>query len=121
MKDDWQLVTNKAGTARFGFAVLLKFFELEARFPRGADEVPTAAVVYVADRVKVPPQRFRRARLGLPGNHVPQGEVHKKQHALTRRSLEPQPSLQDGRGSGLGARAQKYCIERKTGPEGEQY
>jgi hypothetical protein len=31
---DWALVANKAGATRLGFALLLKFFELEARFPR---------------------------------------------------------------------------------------
>lgn len=31
---DWELVANKSGATRLGFALLLKFFELEARFPR---------------------------------------------------------------------------------------
>jgi hypothetical protein len=30
---DWTLVDNKTGATRLGFALLLKFFELEARFP----------------------------------------------------------------------------------------
>jgi hypothetical protein len=34
VEDDWRLVGNKTGTARLGFALLLKFFELEGRFPR---------------------------------------------------------------------------------------
>jgi hypothetical protein len=34
--DDWGLVGNKTGPTRLGFALLLKFFELEARFPRSA-------------------------------------------------------------------------------------
>lgn len=52
---DWTLVEadrallgNKSGATRLGFAVLLKFFELEARFPAAPDEVPAAAVAYVA-------------------------------------------------------------------------
>ena len=36
--DDWKRVGNKSGATRLGFAVLLKFFELEARFPRAASE-----------------------------------------------------------------------------------
>jgi hypothetical protein len=32
--DDWALVGNKRAATRLGFAALLKFFELEARFPR---------------------------------------------------------------------------------------
>jgi hypothetical protein len=53
--EDWRLVGNKAGATRLGFAVLLKFFELEARFPRSATEVPAQAIVYVAGQVKVDP------------------------------------------------------------------
>jgi Domain of unknown function (DUF4158) len=36
VEDDWRLVGNKAGATRLGFALLLKFFELEGRFPRQA-------------------------------------------------------------------------------------
>ena len=41
-----------------GFALLSKFFELEARFPRSAEEVPPPAVDYVAEQVKVAPGEF---------------------------------------------------------------
>jgi hypothetical protein len=41
-----------------GFALLLKFFEIDARFPRQASEVPTAAVSYVAGQVSVPADDF---------------------------------------------------------------
>lgn len=47
-------VRNKSGVTRLGFALLLKFFEVEARFPESAKEMPTAAVEYVAQQVKVP-------------------------------------------------------------------
>lgn len=30
---DWELITNKASVTRLGFAVLLKFYEIEGRFP----------------------------------------------------------------------------------------
>ncbi|NYH80645.1 hypothetical protein FHR84_004011 [Actinopolyspora biskrensis] len=30
---DWQLMGNKSGATRLGFALLLKFFEIGARFP----------------------------------------------------------------------------------------
>ena len=35
---DWELAANKAGATRLGFGLLLKFFELEARFPRDRRE-----------------------------------------------------------------------------------
>jgi uncharacterized membrane protein len=41
---DWDLVANKSGATRLGFSLLLKFFELEGRFPDLLEEVPSAAV-----------------------------------------------------------------------------
>jgi TnpA family transposase len=55
---DWKLLANKRGATRLGFALLLKFFELDARFPRQARDVPTAAVSYVAGQVAVPADDF---------------------------------------------------------------
>ncbi len=55
LEEDWRLLANKAGAPRLGFSLLLKFFELEARFPRRASELPPAAVRYVASQVKVDP------------------------------------------------------------------
>lgn len=55
---DWRLVGNKTGATRLGFALILKFFAIEARFPRHAGEVPKAAVDYVAGQVKVDPARL---------------------------------------------------------------
>lgn len=54
LEDDMKRVRNKSGATRLGFALLLKFFEVEARFPESAKEVPAAAVEYVAQQVKVP-------------------------------------------------------------------
>ena len=51
--DDRRLVGNKTGVTRLGFAVLLKFFEIEARFPTDRAEVPVEAVAFLADQVGV--------------------------------------------------------------------
>ncbi|MGX1117239.1 hypothetical protein RKD37_002602 [Streptomyces ambofaciens] len=51
---DWELVANKSGPTRLGFALMLKFFELEGRFPQFVEELPPTAVDYVAAVVKVP-------------------------------------------------------------------
>jgi hypothetical protein len=58
--EDWALVANKTGPTRLGFALLLKFFELEARFPRHVGELPAAAVDYVAAQVKVGPDQLAK-------------------------------------------------------------
>ncbi|GHH14936.1 hypothetical protein GCM10018780_56080 [Streptomyces lanatus] len=60
---DWDLVANKSGTIRLGFSLLAKFFELEGRFPDVLEEVPPAAVEYVADLVKVPATDFTKYTL----------------------------------------------------------
>ena len=48
-----ELLTNKTGPTRLGFAVLLKFFQLEAYFPQhaSASAVPTVAVEFIAKQV----------------------------------------------------------------------
>jgi hypothetical protein len=56
--DDWRRVGHTSGATRLGFAVLLKFFELQARFPRAASDVPPGAMPYVAEQVGVPAARF---------------------------------------------------------------
>ena len=50
---DWRLLANKSGATRLGFAVLLKFLELEGRFPADGAEVPSTALDYIAGQVKV--------------------------------------------------------------------
>jgi hypothetical protein len=46
------LLANKSGATRLGFGLMLKYFELEARFPRRED-IPRAAVEFMAGQVKV--------------------------------------------------------------------
>jgi hypothetical protein len=46
-------LANKSGATRLGFAVLLKFFQIEGRFPRQAGEIPAAAIEYLAQQVSV--------------------------------------------------------------------
>jgi hypothetical protein len=57
---DWALVRNKTGATRLGFSLMLKFYELEGRFPAYAEEVPHAAVEYVASLVKVDAALFAK-------------------------------------------------------------
>jgi hypothetical protein len=60
LEADRRLVANKTGATRLGFALLLKFFELNARFAVSADELPAAAVDYVARQVGVDPAELAR-------------------------------------------------------------
>jgi TnpA family transposase len=53
------LVGNKRGPARLGFAVLLKFFQREGRFPQRPQDVSPAAVAHLATQVGIPPEQWR--------------------------------------------------------------
>jgi hypothetical protein len=46
--EELALLPNRVGHNRFGFAVQLKFFQIEGRFPRSPREVPAAALRYLA-------------------------------------------------------------------------
>jgi hypothetical protein len=58
LEGDQERLRNKSGANRLGFALLLKFFEVEARFPEDAGEIPVPAVSYVAQQVKVPAEEW---------------------------------------------------------------
>jgi len=57
---DWELIANKTGVTRLGFAVMLKFYEIEGRFPAYPEEVPPAAVRYLGSLVSVDPALFAK-------------------------------------------------------------
>ena len=63
----WSLTTAELETLpdrgdrnRLGFAVLLKFVEIEGRFPSSPREVPAAALSYLASQLHIPPTAFAR-------------------------------------------------------------
>jgi len=56
---DRALLGNKSGATRLGFAVLLKLFQADGRFPRRPEDVPAAVVEAVAAQVGVPAAAWR--------------------------------------------------------------
>ena len=73
----WTLVGNKTGATRLGFAVLLKFFEIAARFPSVAGEVPPSAVAYLAEHLHAPPRtHFSSTASTSPSRTAPRGRRH---------------------------------------------
>ena len=44
------LVEHKEGANRLGFALLLKYFQIDGRFPRQKHDVPVPAIAFVATR-----------------------------------------------------------------------
>jgi TnpA family transposase len=72
------LLGNKTGATRLGFAVLLKFFQYEARFPRDAHEVPTVALAYLAQQLAIEPARWRD--YDWQGRSIKYARVEIRQH-----------------------------------------
>lgn len=48
-----------SGSNRLGFALLLKFFQIEARFPISKQEIPKSVVSYIAKQVDVSPRAIK--------------------------------------------------------------
>jgi hypothetical protein len=58
LPNEQALLENKTGATRLGFALLLKFFQLEARFPSAKNEVPRAVATYVAKQLGLDPSNY---------------------------------------------------------------
>ncbi len=56
---DRALLGNRSGATRLGFAVLLKVFQADGRFPRRPEDVPLAAVEAVASQIGVSAASWR--------------------------------------------------------------
>ncbi|MFE9123635.1 DUF4158 domain-containing protein [Streptomyces sp. NPDC007172] len=52
LEDEVVRLRNKTGANRLGFALLLKSFEVEARFPENAGEVPAPSMAAVVARCR---------------------------------------------------------------------
>lgn len=53
MPNEMDLLGNKTGETRLGFMVLLKFFQVEARFPSTKNEIPRDVVKYIAKQLQL--------------------------------------------------------------------
>lgn len=58
LPDEVKLLANKTGATRLGFALLLKAFAYQGRFPRHMHELPGPAIVYLANQVGVPAELY---------------------------------------------------------------
>lgn len=56
--NEMQLIGNKSGETRIGFAVIFKFFQNEARFPYNKSEVPKTIIEYIGKQIGVNPNLF---------------------------------------------------------------
>ncbi|GAX90446.1 DUF4158 domain-containing protein [Effusibacillus lacus] len=58
LPNEMKLIENKTGETKIGFAVLLKFFQYEARFPTQKYEVPKAVIAYIAKQLFQDPSLY---------------------------------------------------------------
>jgi TnpA family transposase len=58
LPNDFALLANKTGPTRLGFALLLKFFQYEARFPYAKNEIAWPVVNFVAPQLGLPPEFY---------------------------------------------------------------
>ena len=56
--DEFELLRKRTERSRIGFAVLLKFFQIEGRFPSSRKEVPAVALDYLGDQLEVSRKAF---------------------------------------------------------------
>lgn len=56
LPDEWALLPDKNPVNQLGFAVLFKFFQLEARFPTAKQEVSKLVTSYIAQQLGVSPK-----------------------------------------------------------------
>ena len=54
ISEELSLLRNKHGGTRLGFAVLLKFFQYQGRFPKAKNEISPQVIDYIAKQVDVP-------------------------------------------------------------------
>jgi TnpA family transposase len=57
--DEVQLVFRKKGVNRLGMALLLKFFQLEGRFPNQKNEIPRRVQQFVAEQLNLPVSHYQ--------------------------------------------------------------
>ncbi|MBT2546134.1 DUF4158 domain-containing protein [Streptomyces sp. ISL-44] len=68
---DWKLVANKTGATRLGFCLLLKFFELEGRFPDLLEEIPAGCGGVHRRAGEGPGRRLREVLPDGPDRRIP--------------------------------------------------
>ncbi|MCR8936877.1 Tn3 family transposase [Brevibacillus laterosporus] len=71
-----KLIGNKTGPSRLGFAVLLKYFQQEARFPTKKQDIPKVIVDFVAYQLDMVSDLFEEYRWGAEERNF---TYHRKQ------------------------------------------
>ena len=99
-----EAVGNKRGATRLGFTVLLKFIQLEGRFPRHAREVPTAVIEYMAPQLGLSPELWQHYSWAGSTGKYHRAEIRRfLGYQRSSRPVRAAPLRRAGRNLGLGA------------------
>ena len=82
-EQEWVLAQTKPSN-QLGFALLLKWFEIEGRFPKTRNDIPAQAVAFVAKQLQVTPD--------VLSDYDWEGRVIKRQPCASCRSSQPRRS-----------------------------
>lgn len=83
-----EFLHNKSGSTRLGYAVNLKFFQNEVKFPETKGDVPKTILKYMAQQVNVESEEFRHYDL-----HSRSAKYHRQQ--IREFCGVRQPTIQD--------------------------
>ena len=88
--EDRALLDNKTGATRLGFAILLKFFRREGRFPQHKNEVPGIVITYLSTQVGVNASAYMQYAQagGAPSNTIARKSA-RRLASVNRRLLMP--------------------------------
>lgn len=64
-QEQFALINGKTDANKLGIAGLLKFFEIEGRFPERLKEIPAQAIDFLAKTLKVNPGIFSKYELSV--------------------------------------------------------
>ncbi len=56
--EEQKLLKHKTGPTRLGFAVLMKYFQVEGRFPENPKEVPQGVIDFIANQLGISGQAW---------------------------------------------------------------
>lgn len=73
--NELQMLVNKTGATRLNFAILLKTFQLDGRFPERREDVADRVVEFVANQVGVPKEVYREGELSERTQRLQRAQV----------------------------------------------
>jgi TnpA family transposase len=85
--DELQLLPHRDASSRLGVAASLKFFQLEGYFPSSVNDIPSAAIAYMAKQLDVEPHAI--------ADYDWQGRTGKRYRGRLRTALGIRPATDD--------------------------